>query len=94
MKSQKKEDRPIPCTYEIATFFHCANCAALRPPNKSLREWAQLEIGFTPIGLQVWCKRCEKNIVHVDFEGQKHPANKFPDPETQAQAEKEIGLAE
>lgn len=68
-------DRDISNTNCIHTFFHCGKCSILRPPDQSMREWAQLEIGFTPLGLQVWCKRCECNVVHVDFEGQKHPAN-------------------
>ena len=61
--------------YEIETFFHCANCFKDRPPELSPREWAQIEAGFTEIGIQVWCKRCECNILHIDFEKQKHPAN-------------------
>lgn len=88
-ESNQKEDRPIPCTNEIRTFFHCANCAPFRPPGVSLREWAQLEVGFTTLGIQVWCKRCEKNVVHTDFEGQKHPANQFPDPATEKKWEDE-----
>jgi hypothetical protein len=47
----------------------------LKPPNKAPREWVQIEAGFTPLGIQVWCRRCEANIVHVDFEGMRHPAN-------------------
>jgi hypothetical protein len=30
-----------------------------------------LEVGWTPKGLQVWCKRCERNVLHLDFEGRK-----------------------
>lgn len=69
-------DRDIPNTNCISFFFHCANCMKDKPADVSPREWAQLEIGFTPLGLQVWCKRCECNVCHVDFEGHKHPANK------------------
>jgi hypothetical protein len=62
-------------TNEIKQFFHCAKCIGDKPSDVSPREWAQLEVGFTKRGLQVWCKRCECNVLHIDFEGQKHPAN-------------------
>lgn len=35
-----------------------------------------LQHGWTPIGFQVWCTRHNANVVHVDFEGVKHPANR------------------
>ena len=63
----------------------------LKPADVSPREWAQLEIGFTELGLQVWCKRCEVNVVHVDFEGCQHPVNKFPTPEAEARATAQPG---
>ncbi len=66
---------PIPNSNEIKSFFHCRKCLNLRPEDMSPRDWASLEVGFTPLGVQVWCKRCEANIAHIDFEGRKHPAN-------------------
>ena len=41
-----------------------------------IREGHQSDIdaGFTPMGLQVWCRRHNANVLHVDFEGNKHPA--------------------
>jgi len=59
----------------IAAFFHCKKCLQELPFGQSPREWAQLEVGFTEIGLQVYCKRHEINVMHIDFEGQQHPAN-------------------
>lgn len=59
---------------EIISFVHCWNCLKQKPDGVSPRDWAQLEVGWTKEGLQVWCKRCEANVVHVDFEGMKHPA--------------------
>ena len=64
----------IPTTYEIKAFMHCARCLDELPEGQSPREWGQLEVGWTSIGLQVWCKRHECNVVHMDFEGHKHPA--------------------
>ncbi len=68
-------DREIPATNEIHTFFHCALCLESLPSGFSPREWAQNEVGFTPLGLQVWCKRHECNVCQSDFEGTRHPAN-------------------
>lgn len=67
--------RDIPNTNEILMFFHCELCIKELPPDTSPREWAQLEVGWTKLGFQVWCKRHESNVCHIDFEGQKHPAN-------------------
>ena len=44
------------------------------PPGTSPSDWARLECGWTDLGFQVWCKRHDINILHVDFEGHKHPA--------------------
>lgn len=74
-------DRDIPNTNEIKWFFHCPLCVAELPADQPPRQWMRLEIGFTLLGLQVWCVRHECNMVHVDFEGIKHPANKTRKPE-------------
>jgi hypothetical protein len=60
---------------EIVAFQHCAKCLAELPPGTSPREWARFEFGWTMRGLQVWCVRHECNVLHIDFEGHKHPAN-------------------
>ena len=59
----------------IRTFIHCGLCAKEKPKGVSLREWASLEVGWTKEGLQVWCKRHECNVVHIDFQGCQHPGN-------------------
>lgn len=66
--------RTIPQTNEIANFFHCRECLKEKPHGVSPRDWARLEIGWTLLGFQVWCVRHDMNVIHVDFEGQKHPA--------------------
>jgi hypothetical protein len=38
-------------------------------------EHARLEAGWTALGFQVWCRRHDVNVIHVDFEGAQHPAN-------------------
>ena len=67
--------RPIPNTNEISTFLHCKQCMEELPSGVSMRNFADYEIGYTEIGLQIWCKRHDCNIIHIDFEGLKHPAN-------------------
>lgn len=68
----------------IRTFFHCALCIAQKPAGFAPRDWAELEVGFTREGLQVWCRRHECNVIHIDFEGQKvgivHEAEIQPQP--------------
>jgi hypothetical protein len=56
---------------EIGTFFHCRTCLEIIPVGVSPRDFAQLEVGWTPRGLQVWCRRHEKSVVNLDFKGQK-----------------------
>ncbi len=71
----KKDDRDIPATREIIQYLHCKKCFAEKPKGVSPRDWADTEVGFTELGIQLWCKRHEINIVHIDFQGQQHPAN-------------------
>lgn len=65
----------IPNTNEIGLYFHCQQCLAEKPVHMSPKDYSAIQAGFTPIGLQVWCNRHECNIVHIDFQGMKHPAN-------------------
>jgi hypothetical protein len=65
----------IPNDLQISAYAHCSLCLAERPRNKTPQEWARVQAGFTSIGLQVWCVRHDCNIMHIDFEGQRHPAN-------------------
>jgi hypothetical protein len=69
----------IPNTNEITDFVHCLQCIeefqAGAGGDEAPRDYARLEIGWTEIGLQIWCKRHESNVAHIDFEGAQHPAN-------------------
>lgn len=60
---------------EIINYVHCSKCYEELPDGLSMKERQQLEVGFTDKGLQVWCKRHDCNVCHIDFEGQQHPAN-------------------
>ena len=69
--------RKIPTSNKMIMFLHCKKCIAELPAGESPREYAAIEAGWTKLGLQLWCRRHEKNILHVDFEGQKHPATLY-----------------
>lgn len=68
-KNKKKVRQPL-----IITFLHCALCYEDIPDGISMQDYALEEVGFTKVGLQVWCRRHECNIMHVDFEKMTHPA--------------------
>jgi hypothetical protein len=72
-----KAKRVISPDLEIRAYLHCGIC--LDEWNHltgiSPSEYGMLEAGFTAIGIQVWCKRHRVNVLHIDFEGRKHPAN-------------------
>jgi len=60
---------------QIGMFLYCAHCIKDKPNGISPRQWVSLEVGWTKQGLQIRCRRCDLNIIHIDFEGHKHPAN-------------------
>ncbi len=66
----------IPNTNEIQKYMHCGLCLK---ENKA----QNIEAGWTVLGFQVWCRTHDCNIVHVNFESTKHPANtgRKPSPE-------------
>ena len=59
----------------ILHYLHCGKCIKQKPLGVSMSEWGGYDIGWTKLGLQVWCKKHQCNIMHIDFEGQQHPAN-------------------
>ncbi len=80
-----KEAKPLPDTLTsenaIGMYMHCGKCVEeLKDKTfdsdsaESPRSYARYEFGYTKVGIQVWCVRHDCNVVHIDFEGQKHPA--------------------
>jgi hypothetical protein len=65
----------LPNTLSIGSYMHCARCLEERPPDESPKSYARLAVGMTPEGMQVWCVRHDCNVMHVHFQGMKHPAN-------------------
>lgn len=59
----------------IGAYLHCGECLKERPDDITPQDWGSLEVGWTEVGLQVWCKRHKCNVLHIDFEGAKHPAD-------------------
>jgi len=59
----------------IGLYLQCALCLEEIPDGVSPEEFAEQSVGWTELGLQVWCSRHKCNIVHIDFEGQTHPAD-------------------
>lgn len=39
--------------------------------SRSLQDYVRVDLGFTEMGLQVWCRRHDANVVHVDFAGNR-----------------------
>lgn len=75
-------DTPLTSALQIGAYMHCGKCLdEWRDPHHadsaghSPQTYAALSVGWTKQGLQVWCYRHRVNVLHVDFEGQKHPAN-------------------
>jgi hypothetical protein len=64
----------------VYAFLHCGKCLeewkAGEGEGQSPEEYSRLSAGFTAAGLQVYCFRHELNVLHVDFEGQRHPGDK------------------
>jgi len=64
-------EEPYPFENRIKAFFHCRQCIEEKPDGISPRDWAQLEVGWTRYGIQVWCKRHERNVEHFHLMGNK-----------------------
>ena len=60
---------------EIKMYLHCAKSLEEKPDDIAPVDWAKTKIGWTEQGIQLWCERHNTNVMHMDFEGQKHPAN-------------------
>ena len=69
------EPRPITNAKAILLFIHCKTCLMSLPAGQSPATFQDLEVGWTDVGLQVWCRRHDTNVLHVDFGGARHHAN-------------------
>ena len=73
------KDKNSNLLYNITKNLVCNQCyeeyCAGLTDSKSLQHYTILDIGLTDIGLQVWCRRHNVNVVHVDFGGRKLKAD-------------------
>lgn len=53
---------------QIQMYMHCAKCLEENKP-------PHIDAGWTRAGFQVWCLNHNINVIHVDFQGARHPAN-------------------
>ncbi len=60
---------------KIESYLHCVKCLDEKPDDVTPVDWAETMVGWTKQGIQLWCKRHNTNVMHMDFEGHKHPAN-------------------
>jgi len=62
---------------KIKAYLHCSLCIeeVRKIGGMSPKDYARTQFGWTKRGIQVWCNRHNCNIIHIDFEGEKHPAN-------------------
>ena len=62
---------------KIDSYLHCKRCVdeVGHIEGESPESYSNYSVGWTEIGLQVWCDRHECNIINLDFEGHQHPSN-------------------
>ncbi len=48
----------------IVRYFHCAECRRQIPGNETMEKWTRFNVGFTSTGIEVWCVRHRKLVVH------------------------------
>ena len=76
-----RQMRDISNANSIVTYLLCALCVEEWKANRAIRtkmspaEYSRIGVGYSELGIQVWCYRHECNILHMDFEGRRHPAN-------------------
>lgn len=53
----------------IQTYFHCSKCRERMPDDTSMEKYARIGVGSIDGGFQVWCVRCNVNIILLPLEG-------------------------
>ena len=80
-KSVMTPNAKSPALNMIMRYLHCKKCieefadpkirSKLGNSPMSAGDYQSIEVGWTPQGIQIWCKRHDENIIHLDFKGQK-----------------------
>jgi hypothetical protein len=61
-KIQLVHNPDIAAPADIYMYIHCNKCMQERPKGQSPAKFARLNVGFTPLGFQVWCVRHNCNV--------------------------------
>ena len=70
----QNEETIDPKEFNIEVYMYCRQCLKELPVGMEPGQYARVEVGWTSWGMQVWCRRHNTNILHVNFQGQQHPA--------------------
>ena len=58
--------------YSIKNHIVCNKCikelSTLSSKDINLRNFVKFEVGFTSLGIQIWCIRHNINVCHIDFD--------------------------
>ena len=49
---------------QIIHYYHCKQCLENIPGGESPESYSRYSVGSTAEGVQVWCNRCEIEVVH------------------------------
>ena len=72
IESKRPFDGQVSNLSHIQAFLHCSLCLDESGDDPYTQK---LEFGWTKWGIQVWCREHNANIIHIDFEGAKHPGD-------------------
>ena len=51
----------------VKKYWHCEKCMYEKPDGVSPREYGNYEIGMTDYGLEIWCKRHDVRVTHMNL---------------------------
>tara|TARA_R110000782_G_scaffold206636_2_gene295187 strand:- start:413 stop:679 length:267 start_codon:yes stop_codon:yes gene_type:complete len=65
--------RFVPIKNDIMGVMHCKKCLDEKPngDREDHADYAQLDIGWTPEGIQVWCRRHDTNVLILTLKGEE-----------------------
>lgn len=63
----KKKIHPM-AKNQIFGYINCGKCLDELPEGQSPKEYARLNVGLTPHGIQVWCVRHDCDVIHYTLD--------------------------
>ena len=72
-RTERDAVRFAPLKNEIMGVMHCKKCLDEKPggDREDHAAHAQLDIGWTPEGIQVWCRRHDTNVLSLTLKGEE-----------------------